>query len=299
MNIRTWTIAAIVSLLTTFASAEDARTVTGSGKVVVKQMPTTMRMSIQVRESGKDVADALKSLKERRDAATATLVKLGAQKESIREGAPSIQGDDPRTAQMMAMRHGPGGGGTRKQKTGAVKVTLTGRLTAEWPLPEGKIEDSLKVALGVKDKLAMADLAGQKPKKKLTPEEQEEVEEMELLQQEYGQQPEAKFGEPAYLFLARISPDDAQQARAASFQKACKEADQLVTAAGHKLGKLRSLQSHGGLNNELLNYGAYGGQGGQDAGEIDDTDDEAIGKSPQHGAIPFTFAVMATFDIDE
>lgn len=280
------------------AAAEDSRVVTATGRATLKQMPTSMRMTIQFKETGKDVTEALKNLKDRRDAATATLVKLGAVKDSIREGIPGTAGEDPQSARMMAMmqRHNPGA--VPKKKKGTTKVTLTGSLSAEWELSGDKLEETLKLIQSIKDKIAAAELAGPTSKKKLTPEEQEEMEEMEMLQQEIGNHGEQKIGEPSYVFTARISEEEATKARAAAFQKAKRQAEQLVTSAGRKLGGLRGLQSHGetGLNDHYQIYGYPPHGAGDMIADAEDVD-ELLVKSPTFGKIPYVVAVQAMFDI--
>ncbi|MEI8382642.1 MAG: SIMPL domain-containing protein [Planctomycetota bacterium] len=292
--------AIILTLLGSAVPAEESRVVTATGRVTLKQMPTSMRMSIQFKETGKDVTEALKNLKDRRDAATATLIKLGAVKNSIREGIPGTVGEDPQSARMMAMmqRHNPGA--VPKKKKGAAKVTLTKSLSAEWELSGDKLEETLKLIQSIKDKIAAAELAGPSSKKKLTPEELEEMEEMEMLQQEIGNHGEQKVGEPGYMFTVRISEDEAQKARAAAFQKAKRQAEQLVASAGRKLGKLHGLQSHGesGLNDQFQIDGYLSRGAGELMADTDEVD-ELLVKSPTFGKIPYVVAVQAVFDIDE
>ena len=292
--------AIILTLLGSAAVAEESRVVTATGRVTLKQMPTSMRMAIQFKETGKDVAEALKNLKDRRDAAIATLIKLGAVKDSIREGIPGAVGEDPQSARMIAMmqRHNPGA--APKKKKGAAKVTLTGSLTAEWELSGDKLEETLKLIQSIKDKIAAAELAGPSSKKKLTPEELEEMEEAEMLQQEMGIHGEHKVGEPSYAFTVRISEDEAQKARAAAFQKAKRQAEKLVASAGRRLGKLRGLQSHGesGLHEQFQIDGYLPHGAGGSMADSDDVD-ELLVKSHTFGKIPYVVAVQAMFDIDE
>lgn len=278
------------------AAADDARVVTAAGKVTVKQMPTTLRMRIQFKESGKDIVEALKNMTDRRAAATATLIKLGAVKESIRTGTPTMPADDPQAARMMAMMARNNPGGSTKKKKGPAKVSLIADVSAEWPLDDGNPEELLKAVQSIKDKVVAADLAGQSGKKKLTPEEQEEMEEMEMLQQEYGDRGEQKVGEPQFVFAARIPEDAAQQARAAAFHKATRQAEQLVAAAGKKLGKLRGLQSSGDTGEDYNQY-RYGSESVEN--ELSEPSDELQRLSPVFGPVSFTFAIHATFDIDD
>jgi uncharacterized protein YggE len=306
MKCMTLSVLANVILFSACAQAQQeagksaSRVVTGTGSAVVKQMPSIMRMSIQFKEAGKDLPDALKNLKDRRDSAAAQLAKLGAKKESIREGLPAVVGDDPQMAQAMAMMNGRPGG-AKKKKAGAAKVNVSGTLSAEWPLPAGNMEEVLLAAQELKDKIQAAELAGsQKEKKKLSPEEQEEAEEMEMLQRQYSQRPEVKPGEPAYVFYATISPADQQKARTTAFQKARQQAEQLASASGEKLGKLRSLQSGAEAASPWqMGYGRFpqGDDGSQE--DETETDEESVSKSLVCAMISFRFSIHATFDIAE
>lgn len=298
-----WTnIVLLTSCVVAQESAPAPRTVSGTGSVIVKQMPTTMRMSIQFKETGKDLTDALKNLKDRREAAKAQLVKLGAKSDSMREGAPANVADDPQAAQAMMMMANARPGGKKKKAAAPAKVTISARLSCEWPLPSGSMEEVMLFAQTVKDKVQAADLAGQKEQKKTTAEEQEEMEEMEMFQRQYGGRSEAKPGEPSYVYLAKISADDQQKARAAAFKKARLQAVQLADAAGTKLGKLRTLQSNSENASayQMMAYNRYrNGEDEEESGDDDDADDEQLGKSPVCAKVPFAFVIHAAFDINE
>lgn len=282
-------------------ASESQAVVSGTGTVVARELPMTMRVSIQFKETGKDLAEALKTLKDRRAAASSQFVKLGASKESLREGPPALMGEDPQSARQMAMMMNHRG--SRKKKAAAAKVTVMGSVNAEWSLPKGGIEELLLFVQPLKDKLNAADLAGQKEKKKLTAEEEEEQEEMELLQQQMGESSDAmKSGEPRYIFIARLSEAEQKKLRAAAFQKAREQAEQLAVASGRKLGKLRGLNAHGDLSgqgyNSYLRFGDNNDGSSADDTDSADQDDEGIIQSPVCGRIRHAFTIGATFDIE-
>lgn len=300
----------IIAVCAWSANAEDAtgskivRSVDGIGVVSIKQVPTVMRMTIQFKETGKDLTEALSILKTKRDAAKAQLIKLGAKEDSILQGPATLLGEDAQggrmsvRAMMMAAR---GGNSKKKKKAVATKVSVGGSLRCEWALPSGSPEDLLEFVLSTKEKISAADLTGQKEQKKLSAEEQEELEELEMMQREMGENPSAIPGEPAFVFLAKVSPDDQQKAQTAAFQKARAQAEKLVMAAGAKLGKLHTLQSnqHATSAIQMMAYRQYGMGGDEQSDDDTSEESEEIGKSATCTAIKFTFSVQATFEINE
>lgn len=277
--------------------SSSSRIVSATGTVIVKQAPTFMRMTIQFKETAKDLSSALKNLKDRRDAAKSQLLKFGAQESSFREGDPGLSAEDPRMANMMARATGK-----KKKKETASKATVTGTLSCQWALPAGNIDETLQFVQTTKEKVQAANLAGQSDQKKVSAEEQEEIEEMEMMQQRFGNSPEVKPGEPRFLFLATISAGEQQKARAAAFKKAKQKAEQLATAAGKTLGKLHSVHSNsdGNYNMNFMSYQRYPmDDEGSAEDQADDVDDEEVGKSPVFAKVRFVFSVSANFDVKD
>ena len=110
-------------------------------------------------------------------------------------------------------------------------VTVTGSLTAEWPLEAKSQEQLLLLAQGIEEKIKAADLSGSQEVQKLSPEEEELAEEAKQAMGRYGEQP-PPLGQPTFLFVAVLSKQDRQKAMAEAFKKAAAEAADLAKAAG-------------------------------------------------------------------
>ena len=122
----------------------------------------------------------------------------------------------------------------------------------------------------------------------MTAEEEELAEEMEGEVMMYNDESQPKPGEPIFLFVTRISPQDRAQALAAAFAKARRQAEELSKAAGSELGALQGLSRQDSLN--AFNFGmnsAFGNGRGQQIMQLmserveqGENDDEAIGRNP-------------------
>jgi hypothetical protein len=178
-------------------------------------------------------------------------------------------------------------------------VTTMSTLTVEWPLTMETNEELLQFSDTLQNKIKAADLAGLNEPRKLTLEEEELQAEMEEAMSEYGGYgyPQAKPGEPSFVYVARISEDERAKALAAAFDKAKAQALGLAVAAGAKFGKLSSLS--GGITPS--NEGEYGNSfamqimmaQGTSAGN---DENEAQAASP--GPVTFQVMVNATFRLE-
>ena len=121
-------------------------------------------------------------------------------------------------------------------------------LTAQWPLAGNTTEKLLLAADAVREKIKAADLAGGKETPKLSPEEQELAEEMaaQASPNPGGDEEQVKPGEPRFLFVTRLSPQDRQAALADAFAKAKLQAAELAKAAGAGLGPLTGISGEAG-----------------------------------------------------
>lgn len=287
-----------------------ASSVSGTGTATIERAPETLRMEIDVLAKGKDLKDALGKLKQRRKAAEQQLAKLGADTKSIRFGTPrvsSIDNDQQRQMQMMMRQRMAGRGKRRAVDKPAVAppVTIAVSLVAQWPLKtdaEGAdgAEQLLLAAHALEAKVKDADLGGRKAAEELSPEEAELAEESEDDDDQvyYGGQPQAKPGEPRFVYVASISDGQRAQALAKAFERAKADALRLAQAAGAKLGSLQRLSGGneaGGDPESLSDWGPYEYQMYQRAAQQQPTDDklEAIGARP--GMLKCQVTVSATF----
>jgi len=155
-------------------------------------------------------------------------------------------------------------------------------------------------------KVEDADLAGLKDASKLSPEEQELLEEMEgISMSSFGSEGESKPGEPIFSFVSVVSPEEHDQALADAFQKAKLQAARLAKAAGAKLGTLQSINGSRDQSDDFINYGGYGYnqyayqllQGAFESEEEWDEDKlEALGVKP--GKVTYTIRVRASFELN-
>ncbi len=121
-----------------------------------------------------------------------------------------------------------------------------------------------------------------------------------------GGDDEMKPGEPIFVYVGKISPEDRSRALAAAFAKARQEAEQLSKAAGAELGPLQSLSEGGAMGGNPQIYGftdyysssrsqvvmrAMAAQGA--GGEADPN--EALGAQP--GDVRLAVSVSASFQL--
>ena len=294
-------------------SAGGAPSVSGTGIAVIEHAPETLRVEIDVLAKGKDLKDALNKLKQRRKAAEQQLAKLGADAKSVRFGTPrisSVDNDQQRQMQMMMRQRMAGRGKRRAADKPAVAppVTIAVSLTAEWPLKtddddgaEGS-EQLLLAAHALEAKVKEADLGGRKAAEELSPEEAELAEENEDDDEQvyYSGQPQAKPGEPRFVYVSSISDQDRAEALAKAFERAKADAQRLAQAAGAELGALQRLSGGNELGADPESYnewGPYGYQMLQRAAQRQPTDDklEAIGARPE--MLKYQVSVSATFGL--
>jgi uncharacterized protein YggE len=290
--------------------------VAGNGVVTISRQPETMRVQVAVQGKGATLKDALAATKARTEAAKKQVVTLGANKDSIKVDSPKItaQQNDQQQAmmqrrmqQMMMQQMGKNKKATKKEAAKpAEPVLVSAMLTAEWKLDAKTPEDLLIAVHGLQEKIKGADLAGMKEAEKLSPEQEEMLEEMEAAQSmNFNANEGPKPGEPVFVFVSRITEAARDKAIAEAFQKAKTQASKLAKAAGTELGALKSLSSTStsGNPNEYNNY-QYNSRAwramqmaarDQTDDESDDKTSEALGAEP--GTVKFHVTVMAAFDL--
>ena len=249
-------LAGTVLAQTAAALENERQTVSGAGVASISRPPETMRLQVTLLGRGSTLKDALAVLKDRVAKAKPQLLALGADKDSIKvEDSRIAEQKNDRNQQvqmqmMMMARMKRGGKGAKPAATTTPPVVVSAVLTAEWKLT-AKTSDELLLAIHpVQEKIKAADLAGSKDAEKLTPEQEEMLEEAQN-QFSFNQGDEAKPGEPVFLFVSRISEAEEAKAMAEAFAKAKQQAAGLAKAAGAELGGLMSLSGTTG------NAGAY------------------------------------------
>ncbi len=290
------------------AARSSGSTVAGVGQVKIHPKPNAIRMHIELVSKGKSLEEALKNLKDRREAALVQLESLRADMDTVKVDAPRVSGqqsDQKRRLERMLMERMSSRGG--KVPPG-VKVpkscTVSAALSAEWPLEVDDAEGLLMAAEVLREKVKEADLAGTKEAEKLSPEEEELAEEMAAMSSNYGEE-EIKPGEPQFLYVAEIADAERDKAMAEAFTKAKAQAGRLARAASVKLGPLVGLSGGGGGQTEFgeSNFGYQQRQymqrlmGARSGAFEDDSANESVSTSPE--LLSFNFAVTATFALEK
>jgi hypothetical protein len=282
--------------------------VAAAGRVHLQRQPTHLRMFVQLTGKGKTLEEALAALKERREAVVAELEKLGAEKGAEVCAPPSVDesaGAQQRRMEMMIAQR-LGRGAKKAAKPVKPPVAVTALLTAQWPLAGDTPEKLLLAADAVREKVKTADLSGDKESPKLSPEEQEVAEEMAAQPNQGGDEEQAKPGEPHFMFVAKLSPQDRQAALADAFAKAKTQAGELAKAAGAGLGPLTGLSGEGGGGMSGVNPYRYNNYNRQAYAEFLQQVAENAGGEEQQGealaprpdGIGFDFAVNAEFALE-
>ena len=280
--------------------------VSATGHVHLQRPPTHLRMYLQLTAKGKTLEEALAALKERREAAVAQLEKLGVDKSALVFTPPGMDesagAQQKRMEAMIAQRMG-GRGAKKGAKPVKPPVAVATMLTANWPLTGDTTEKLLLAADGLREKIKAAALTGGKEAPKLSPEEQEVAEEMAGQNSNMGNDEEqAKPGEPYFMFVARLSPQDRQTALADAFAKAKVHAAELAKAAGAGLGPMTALSGdlQGGYGG-YQQYGRYGNYGRneflQQIAQAAGGEEQGETMAPKPDGIAFDFVVNATFAV--
>jgi uncharacterized protein YggE len=277
--------------------------VTGAGQATLKRPPEILRLKMEIQVKAKNPAEALAKLKDKRAAVRAQLVAMGAPGDAITFADPKIAAAENEQQQMqrmvrerMAMMGQTSEPAAKEDKPKPVLVSVA--LTAEWPLKVEGAEERLLFAHDLEDKVKAADLSGSKEAEKLSPEEEEQIEEMQPGRSyEYEQRPQP--GQPVFIYVSKIPETERAKLLAEAFQKARAEAVRLAEAAGAQVGTLRSLSS-GSAGSEAELYNRYGDRYAymlmqQAAAGQEPATDEAIAAEP--GPIAFRVSVSASFTL--
>ncbi|MGQ0635969.1 MAG: SIMPL domain-containing protein [Planctomycetaceae bacterium] len=295
------------------AQFELPNLVSGTGSVSLIRAPEKMRLQITIMGRGATLKDALSALQDRVSKAQTQLATLGAEKETIKVGDSRIselpnERNQQRQLQIMMMQRMKQRGGKGATKApAAAPVLVTAQLTADWKLSSKTAEELLLAVHPIQEKIKAADLAGSKEAEKLSPEQEEMLEEAE---QSFGfnSGDEQKPGEPAFMFVNRVSEAEREKALADAFEKAKAKATRLARAAGARLGALRSLSTSdtggAGFEDYSMNavYGSYASRAmqmlrqQQGATPANDDEMEAVGVEP--GMVRYNVTITASFTLE-
>lgn len=285
--------------------------VSGTGTMTVTRKATVMRVHVRLLGKGKSLEEALANLKERREAARARLQTLGAEKGSISFGDPSLsnpQAQNRRQLERMIRQRMAAAGRKPKGLKVPRSFTVAATLKAEWRLAPEEPEKLLLAVDALQEKVKAADLGGAKQSEKLSPEEQELAEEMAEMMSNMDEE-QADPAAPQFLFLARITDAERQQAIARAFAKAQAQAARLAQAADAKLGPLVRLAGEGSgasdyINEMMYDNSPYGRRShmqrmmAQQASELEEGGGK-VAAGPDPNSLVFQFRVHAVFRLEK
>jgi uncharacterized protein YggE len=223
-----------------------AGVVQGRGNYVVKRMPETVRLYLQVSAKGKTLEEALANLKTRTDNIREQTAKLGGKADTVKFTPPDKTDATQQQQMLEQLRRQMGGDNVPKGLVAPTSVTVNTMFSADWPISAADPHKLLIEADKLQKKIADADLAGIKAdEKRQTPEEREMAEEMEtMMKNQYGGNANIpQPGTPTLTYVAKLSEADHDAAMAEGFKKARADAERLAKAAGVGLGKLAHVSS--------------------------------------------------------
>lgn len=290
-----------------FAQPSEPGSVAGTGTVSISRLPEILRVQVAITSKGATLKEAIAALKTRSDAARLQVVTLGAEKDSVKIEAPRIAVQDPNRRRAMDMMLAQRAKQASKKGAAASKtaprVEVTATLTAEWKLMAKDPEALLLAVHPLQEKIRIADLAGKAEAEKLSPEQEELMEEMEAAGQRFSASDEEPAGAPDFLFVSRVNSAEHEKAMRDAFQSAQQHAAKLAKAAGSDLGILRSISSFDDPSGEYEDYGRRGyGQSPyrlmQQTSRRQSTGDgqlEAVGVEPN--LVKYTVSVTVAFDL--
>jgi len=292
------------------AQFEPSHLVSGTGSVTISRMPETMRLQIAVIGRGATLKDALAALKDRTGKARTQLVSLGVDKDSIQVGDPKVteMATNQNQRMQMMMRARRGGGKAQPKNTPSPPILVMAQVSADWKLSSKTNEELLLAVHPLQEKVKATDIAGLKDAEKLTPEQEEMLEEADE-SYGYSSSDERKPGTPVFLFISKVSEAEREQAMTDAFAKAKAQATRLAKAAGTKLGSLQSLSGAGAAGSD---YEGYGGGNGYDAhvyralqmsrrqqqGNTSSGDESAEAIGAEAGLVNYHVSITASFNLE-
>jgi Protein of unknown function (DUF541) len=220
--------------------------ISGQGAFELKKQPDILRIHVDVQAKGKTVKEALTKLQERKQSAQTNLQVLGAIAETIRFGEPMIVTENPNQQRQMMMimrqRAMMGGKQPDKKPKEPPPIVVTCTLAAEVPLKAASPEDLLITSHELEKRVRTMDLGGAKDMKQASAQDEE------LAQENDDMDPNETFrrGDPLFLYVRRIAPDEELKAMTTAFQRARTNALKLAKASGSELGALQRVDDSQG-----------------------------------------------------
>lgn len=287
--------------------------ISATGTSEISHPAASLRMQVDITAEGRTIADALTALKAKRESLTAQLGKLGAAADSVTYTSPRLYVDPYQQARRMEqmMQARMNGGKAAKAKP-EEKVTVAATAKAQWAL-KGTSDEVLARSYDLKKSLEES-LKSKSASSSATPttgpsanaaaEEEEAAEESSPQYQQYDNG-EIKPGNPVFVYVAQITPEEREKALANAMAKAREQAAQAAKAAGVQLGSLHQLSQHTTSGATGMEYGYNQGmsrvmyQMMNSAGMQEGASEanEAIG--PDMASVKLVLVIQATWEIKQ
>ena len=290
------------------AAAQDdsAQTsaVTGVGSAELEKTAGRMHVVVPLTAQGKDIQEAAETMQEKLAAARLLLSGLGAEEKTVRSGPLKLDSGQTDTHREMIMHLS---GSLRPHRSEAdpaeqmnEMVMVRQLVTADWPL-KGEGIELLAMVHSLKKKISETTFDDNSETiAKLSPEEQELLEEAQM----FGESDDEDPDQPNIFFTATITEAEREELMKKAFQKARQAAERLAAASGTKLGKLVLLRDGNAAQNEWASY-AYMEQYGQTSVaalqdfRAQDQDPDLQKTGTEHTGLTFRFSVTVGYEIAE
>jgi len=255
----------VLSPASAYSQRGNEKVILATGKASLDLPAERMLLAVDLIARHQDVREAVTSLQDRIEAATAQVKALGAISESIKIAAPKIAAAQSNAQQRLRAQVLEGfDRASRGADASALQpmVTVTARLTAEWNLDGADAIERMSAAYQLQQQLKAAKLSGADETEGLSEEEQELLEEAQMMMSNNYYSDEQQPGEPKFLYYADVSGEERDAALKQAFDNAKAQAGQLAKAAGVGLGELQSLQDASAIAGLAQGLGydfSYGG----------------------------------------
>ncbi len=328
------------SLIFVFASATalcaaDGFTVQGSHSVKLK--PQRLRLTTQVSAQGSDAKDALEKLHKHESAVKTSLTELKADPKSISFTVPKLKLETPgmpsdeemqqngfvvrqRMLQQMMERTSAAPSKEDDEDSEelpkiAIAVSV---LTVEWSLPDDA-DTIARLPLMLEQKLKERDIAGKKNKFELSEDAQQKIADsiaamqggqgngFNAISTGYDSYEERSAKGLRFEFVSNVNNKDLEAGAKAAFELAAASAALWSKATGLKLGKMKSVSTHGGPSSSAGTYtGAMNPYFlmdiesrylGHSSSTSDEKPTEAVSKSPDE--LEYVLNISITYAIGE
>lgn len=214
-----------------FSSEEGIR---GAGSAAVPVRPERMRLRIELVASGESILDSLAKLKIVKERCGRQMDRLKPLADSVRFDAPGIKRNVP-VNEEAADDDAPEKPAGADEAPAPRRVVASMPLTADWGLKSTDPADLAIEIATLQQVIADADLS----KRRGADDDADDVNEED---NPFGI-PTTAPGQPQFLFVGRLSPEEQQKCAARAFTRARRDAEVLARGAGVTLKRLRSLRS--------------------------------------------------------